>query len=104
MKEQHKTVKFLNEKAWMIQQKRLKPWYWTEQTIARETFNIRQKLFVLQYSNTDKAEIIWVLHDKISLPTNVLSMEQEIVSKGFLERFVPDYAKRWSIFDDAEEI
>ena len=49
--EQHQAIKLWNEEDTLAETPK-KPWKWTEQTSAWETFNInRKKLFVLYYTN-----------------------------------------------------
>ena len=75
--------------------------------VHHETFNMSQKRFCfIQYTNIDKVGIFLTISYMIMLHYqhgDILSVEQKIVSKGFLERFGPDkykaLIKRWSFYD-----
>ena len=89
IKEQHETVKIENEKNVFTNIQIL---------ILNRTdqcMNTRKNLLVLWCTNINKVEVFHPLHDNgcTTKQADILSMEQEINWKQFLERFGPHMCK-----------
>ena len=96
IKEQHEIIKVLNEEVTMLSAKTLS----FQPQLSRpvhENFLISDKSFYTVHKITLKSWKFQVSYDKVWLLTgDLLSLEQEIVSKDFLEMFGSDIYKIWS--------